>query len=190
MDDNIEEPQPEPVDEPRPKVKRAARKAAAPRIPEDDHQGKPAKTAPRSDSPPPAIVQKHGDWYLVTYGTWQISVAPDGLMMLPRHLHPDELADFIACAQVAADVSNKVREGNQAREAARLARVAKAAPERPAGGRRRAIVTQGPPPEGTTRMRAVSRQQGGAAIGRAKGRGSRHAVQPAPDGPSGRQGGN
>ena len=60
----------------KPTTKPAAAKAAAP------------------SEPPPATVRKVGDWHLVTYGTWQISIGPDGLIMLPRHLHPREHEDF------------------------------------------------------------------------------------------------
>jgi len=43
-------------------------------------------------------------WSLVTHGTWEVSVAPDGLLMLPRHLVPSEVADFVAAIQEAAKV--------------------------------------------------------------------------------------
>src|SRR5271168_2549329 len=91
----------------------------------------------------PARVQKAGDWHLVTHGAWQISVAPDGLLMLPRHLHPRELDDFVRCALVAKDVGTEVIAANEkkAEEAAK-----------PGLSARRAIVAQGPPPDGAMRM--------------------------------------
>jgi hypothetical protein len=70
---------------------------------------------------PDGTVQTFGDppnqWHLITYGTWQISVAPDGLLMLPRHLHPREWGDFQAAATLAAQVAEQVVADNQARAA-------------------------------------------------------------------------
>lgn len=43
-------------------------------------------------------------WSLVRHGSWEVSVAPDGLIMLPRHLQPDEVQDFIAAVSQAAVV--------------------------------------------------------------------------------------
>jgi hypothetical protein len=120
----------------------------------DDNTTEPAPQAAR--------VQKAGDWHLVTYGAWQISVAPDGLLMLPRHLHPDHVADFAACAQVAVDVGRDVIAANEAR-------VSRAPSSRRLSSRR-AVVTQGPPPEGTTRMRQTSAAARAASIGRGKRR--------------------
>lgn len=54
-------------------------------------------------------------WHLVEAGSWQVSVAPDGLLMLPRHLHPSEVADFCAAAQAAADVGHAVIKANDER---------------------------------------------------------------------------
>jgi len=116
----------------------------------------------------PARVQKAGDWHLVTHGTWQISVGPDGLLMLPRHLHPRELDDFVRCAQVAKDVGNQVVAANEKK--------AQEATQKPALSARRAIIAQGPPPPGATRMRATSAQQRAASIGRDKRRGTRRAA--------------
>ncbi len=112
------------------------------------------------DRVPPARVQKAAGHYLVTHGTWQISVAPDGLLMLPRHLHPDEVDDFIRCALVAKDVGGGVIKENESKTPA------------PGLSTRRAIVTQGPPPPGTTRMRTTSGQQRAATIGRGKRKGA------------------
>ena len=113
------------------------------------------------DRVPPARVQKADGHHLVTHSGWQISVAPDGLLMLPRHLHPDEVEDFVRCALVAKDIGSGVIKENE---------------QRPPGGpglsARQAIVTQGAPPSGATRMRTTSGPQR-ATIGRSQRRGSR-----------------
>ena len=107
---------------------------------------------------PPARVQKSGDWYLITHGTWQISVHPDGLLMLPRHMHPDEVEDFVRCALVAKDIGAGVIKENAAKTPAPHALL----------NTRQAIVQHGPPPPGTSRMRVTSAQQRAAAVGREK----------------------
>lgn len=120
----------------------------------DNTAEQPAETTQAAKAPP--SVQAVGDWHLVTHGTWQISVGPDGLLMLPRHLAPHEVDDFIAAAtiakQVGADViaanSQKARNDNRRRPT-----------------RRGAIVTEGEAPAGTVRM-TVSQQQAAATIGR------------------------
>jgi hypothetical protein len=56
-----------------------------------------------------------GQWHLVSHGTWQISVGPDGLLMLPRHLVPREVADFIADSTDAAAIGAWVIECNAIR---------------------------------------------------------------------------
>ncbi len=122
---------------------------------------RPQAEAPETETPP-ATVQKAGDWHLVTYGSWQISIAPDGLLSLPRHLHPQEFAEFVACGQVAVDVGNEIIAANIAKQTA--------PPTKMALPTRHAVVTAGPPPEGTTRMRI---NQHGSSIGRAKQRGGR-----------------
>ena len=117
---------------------------------------------------PPATVRKAGDWHLVTYGTWQISVGPDGLLMLPRHLHPDEWDHFVATGTIAKTVASDVISKNQKQAEAddRSLPV------------RRAIVQQGPPPPGATRMRVTTAQQRGATIGRSKRRRSTEKAEP------------
>lgn len=52
-------------------------------------------------------------WHLVEHGSWQVSVAPDGLLMLPRHLHPDEVNDFVRTIQAAAPVGKAVIVANE-----------------------------------------------------------------------------
>lgn len=111
---------------------------------------------PEQQRTPAARVQKAAGHYLITHGTWQISVAPDGLLMLPRHLHPEEVDDFVRCALIAKDVGAGVIADNESTSAE---------PGMPTG---RAIVMQGPPPPGATRMRVVSAQQRAASLGREK----------------------
>lgn len=112
-----------------------------------------------ADRAPAARVQKAAGHYLVSHGTWQISVAPDGLLMLPRHLHPDEVDDFVRCALVAKDVGAGVIKENEQKTPL------------PGLGGHGAIVTQGGPPAGATRMRvAPSAQQRSATVGRQKRR--------------------
>lgn len=102
----------------------------------------------KSAVPPVAKVQKVGDWHLVTCGSWQISVAPDALLMLPRHLHPNEVAEFVACAMAAADVGTHVLAANNAKATGNLGHGLPS---------RRAIVAQGPPPPGAVRMPIAQR---------------------------------
>lgn len=60
----------------------------------------------------PTVQQFPEGWHLVEAGSWQVSVAPDGLLMLPRHLHPSEVDDFCAAAKAAADVGHAVVRAN------------------------------------------------------------------------------
>lgn len=129
----------------------------------DDTAEQPAQTAQTAKAPPPTV-QTVGDWQLVTHGAWQISVAPDGLMMLPRHLHPREWDDFVAAGTIAKQVGADVITANthKARK-----------DQRRLPTRRGAIVAEGEPPAGTVRMN-VSQQQAAATIGRPR-RGQRPA---------------
>lgn len=111
----------------------------------------------------PATVQRHGSWHLVTYGSWQISVDPAGVIMLPRHLHPREVDDFVGCMAVAKDVALTVVSTNE--------RATAVAATRPGGRSSSAVViTQGPPPPGLQR---IPTQQRTATIGRVKSRTSK-----------------
>ncbi len=51
-------------------------------------------------------------WSLVEYGCWSVSVGPDGLLMLPRHLVPEEVNDFVGACLAAAEVGARVRQAN------------------------------------------------------------------------------
>ena len=134
--------------------------------------------------PEGATVQAVGDpsvptgvWQLVTYGSWQISIGPDGLLMLPRHLAPSEVADFCACATVAALIGAAVIADNEARAAGDNRAL-------PPG---RAIIAQGSPPPGATPMILTAgpgklppnqlAQRDRATIGRPK-RGERRIAPP------------
>jgi hypothetical protein len=154
--------------------KRAPRKTAAAKPPPevaeqvqdedeaDNTAAQPAETAQTAKAPP--SVQAVGDWQLVTHGTWQISVGPDGLLMLPRHLHPREWDDFVAAGTIAKQVGNDVIAANSHKARKDNRRLPT---------RRGAIVTEGEPPAGTVRMN-VSQQQAAATIGRPR-RGQRPA---------------
>lgn len=79
----------------------------------------PTNGASEPDAPEPtATVRSYetpaGTWHLVDYNGWQISVGPDGLLMLPRHLRPSEVTDFCNAALAAVDVGNKVVAANAA----------------------------------------------------------------------------
>jgi len=119
-----------------------------------------AATAQAAKAPPTVQVvgKGHSIWHLVTHGTWEVSVGPDGLLMLPRHLHPREVDDFIAAAAIAAQIGADIiaENGQKSRKDVRLRATARR------GG---AIVTEGEPPDGTVRMQ-VSQQQTAATIGR------------------------
>jgi hypothetical protein len=91
-----------------------------------------------------------GTWHLVEYGGWQISVAPDGLLMLPRHLHPTEVEEFCAAALAAAEVGSKTLAENAAKTtpqptAEELAQTTGV------------IVKEGPPPPGAVKMQITAR---------------------------------
>lgn len=74
-------------------------------------------TDPSDTSAPETSIERlPNGWALVRSGTWEISVGPDGLLMLPRHLDPREVADFIASATAAAEEGARVIEENKANE--------------------------------------------------------------------------
>jgi hypothetical protein len=133
--------------------------------------------------PEGATVQSVGDpntpgtlWRLVTVGTWQISIAPDGLLMLPRHLHPRECPDFIAALSAAAIIGATVVTENAARGARDNRRlpparaIVREGPDRHTRtpGLMPMLTTPGPNPPPRT-------QAGNAAIGRPHRNGRRSA---------------
>lgn len=107
-----------------------------------------------------------GGWHLVTSGGWQVSVAPDGLLMLPRHIHPREWEDFVAAGRAAIEVGARIIAQNE--ENGR-------ADDRTLPSRR-ALVTEGGVPPGAVRMMT---QAGSNPAPRAVGRNIRQSGAPA-----------
>lgn len=94
------------------------------------------------EAPPRPSVEKHRGWTLVREGEWEISIGPDGFIMLPRYLQPADVEDFCSAARRAAEIGLTVQADNKAREN----------DPRPAGlPTDTAIVTEGPPPAGAVR---------------------------------------
>jgi len=92
-------------------------------------------------------------WCLVTHGTWEVSIAPDGLIMLPRHLVAAEVEDFVAAMTAAAAVATEIK-----------ANISIPKVELPDGT---TLVVEGPPPAGAARMvTTVTEGRQAAAIGR------------------------
>jgi hypothetical protein len=118
--------------------------------------------ATKSKADQPKVETFPNGWSLVTAGTWQISVAPDGLLMLPRHLHPREVSDFLAAAVAAAEEGERIVKENQENE--------KPVPE--LTGQADAVVTEGPPPPGLIPMTVSGgpNQPPTGSIGRRSGR--------------------
>jgi len=109
-------------------------------------------------------------WHLVEAGVWQVSVAPDGLLMLPRHLHPREAADFAAAIVAAADVGHEVIKAN----------AAKTSPQ-PAVEALSGSTFVTPSADPTPGVKMLIQQRGPAhqsAIGRTKGQPRRDPRQP------------
>jgi hypothetical protein len=102
-----------------------------------------------------------GNWHLVEYGTWQVSVGPDGLLMLPRYVHPREINDFVGAMLAAAEVGEKVVRENQ-ENATELGEITDAP----------TVITEGAPPPGYVPLviSARSEQEAAATIGRPKRR--------------------
>jgi hypothetical protein len=122
-----------------------------------------------------------GGWHVIDYGGWQVSVAPDGLLMLPRHLHPREVDEFVGAILAGAEVGAAVVAENAGKT--------KEVGELPDS---KAIVVQGPPPPGAVPMQITPRTspQPRSAIGRRR-RDPREpygAPPPLPPIPGGRNG--
>ena len=126
-----------------------------------------------TDEPVAEVQLLPNAWHLVTVppsegrNGWEISVAPDGLLMLPRHLKPADVLDFVICARAAAEVGEKVRAENAERAAK------DGGTGLPVGA---VIVREGPPPPGAVRLpySTIGRSKGGrgrqaAARGRRNG---------------------
>jgi hypothetical protein len=100
------------------------------------------KTTPEPETPgDPNIHRFENGWVLITHGGWQVSVGPDGLIMLPRHLLPDEVEDFCAAATAAAEIGRAIRAANRANETP-LGQLPSS----------KAMVVEGPPPPGYVPM--------------------------------------
>ena len=92
-------------------------------------------------------------WHLITFGTWQVSVSPDGMVRLPILAVPESVGDLVEALKVAAEVGLRVQAENQARAAA--------APRSAAGinlSRGGLVVQSGPPPAGAMRLPVAPRQ--------------------------------
>jgi hypothetical protein len=116
-----------------------------------------------------------GNWHLVEYGNWQVSVGPDAMIMLPRHVHPREVEDFVGAMLAAAEVGKEVAAANaENHREVDLENLPSDA----------AIVTEGPPPPGAVKMAVTERAATAATIGR-KRRDPRapRPAQPAPQPP-------
>jgi hypothetical protein len=64
-------------------------------------------TTTEPEEPTATVVSYPQGWHLVERGSWQVSVAPDGLIMLPRHLTAADVADFCAAVQAAAPIATR-----------------------------------------------------------------------------------
>jgi hypothetical protein len=122
---------------------------------------------------PEAKVTTLGDgaasgWSLVEYGSWSVSVGPDGLIHFPRHITASEVPDFVQAIRAAAEVAGTIKADNEAAGA-------KDDRSRP----RRTIVRAGPPPDGAARMPAKPHPTGSI------GRRGRKAANPPPRGSAG-----
>lgn len=65
-----------------------------------------------------ATVQTVGDYDLVTYGGWQVTVMPDATVSLPRLVRPEDIDDFCGAMKAAKDVALARRAAAQESEEA------------------------------------------------------------------------
>lgn len=49
-----------------------------------------------------------GGWYSVEHNDYQVSVAPDGLIHLARHISPEQAEDFVGALLAAREVAAKI----------------------------------------------------------------------------------
>ena len=94
----------------------------------------------------PQVLSLPNGWHLITYGAEQISVAPDGLLMFPRHLTPQQVPDYLEALKAAAELATHIQADNTKKAAENTS---KGLPTR------RAIVTAGPPPPGAQQLKAT-----------------------------------
>lgn len=57
-----------------------------------------------------ATVQRVGDYALVTFGGWQVTVMPDHTISLPRLVRPEDVDDFCGAMAAAKEVALEQRE--------------------------------------------------------------------------------
>jgi hypothetical protein len=51
------------------------------------------------------ILEVEDGWHCITHGRFQVSVAPDGQIHLPRHLRPEDVVeDFVGAMTAAAEL--------------------------------------------------------------------------------------
>jgi hypothetical protein len=115
----------------------------------------PQKSAPHKVEPKIRTVgEPPNRWKLVEYAGWEVSIGPDGLIMLPRHVHPREIDEFVGAMLAAAPVAAQVVKDNQKQlKKVDLNNLPSDA----------AIVSEGPPPPGAVPM--VVAESGSAAAG-------------------------
>jgi hypothetical protein len=140
-------------------------------------------------APDAKVLSYPGGWHLVEKDTWQVSVSPDGLLMLPRHLHPREVEEFCAAAMSAVGVAKLQIELNDGKTTPQPTE------EELAQNGVRITERGADEPEGTVPVmvtpRAANGQAHRSAIGRPRGvdpRAPRQPVQPTPPRPGGRRG--
>ena len=78
----------------------------------------PAQSDPVVTAAETQVVQNPTGWSLVSHGTWEVSIGPDAMIMLPRLLAPEEVPDFVNAITKAAEVAVENRAINQAAAAA------------------------------------------------------------------------
>ena len=145
--------------------------------PDEEAPKDPPKAAPKKATKKATVRKVPGNWHLVEYGNWQVSVGPDAMIMLPRHVHPREVDDFVGAMLAAAEVGKKVAATNaENHKEVDLENLPSDL----------AIVTEGPPPPGAVKMAVTERMATAATIGRPKRRDPRapRPPQPAPQPPT------
>lgn len=96
-------------------------------MPDEQDQNESAPSDPRpitgellSEPDPPlvpsddgVVVHNPAGWSLVQHGSWEVSIGPDGMISLPKHLAPDEVEDFLAAVAKAAQVGAETQSANR-----------------------------------------------------------------------------
>lgn len=139
----------------------------------------PEQEEEHDDPGTPSIQSLDSGWHLVTHRTWQVSVGPDGLLMLPRHIHPREWDDFVAAGAAAIKLGHDIIAKNEH---------AAVGDDRSPTMSRRALVTEGGVPEGAVRMMTRPGANAPAHTSAIGGRGARQSTSQAGPLPAGTQG--